>query len=324
VKILVALGLLALLPLTVQAGTWSNLWQRPDQQGEKALDSGDPKAAASLFADPRLKAYAQLKAGEYAAAAQRLAPFSDAESEYNRGNALAQGGELSAALNAYETTLKHANLDPALRRDAEHNRDLVQRQLQAQEKPQQGSQSGQPSEAHKDNSESKSNQADAASKSADSGKSANTQGSKNSEHSEGAPQSGSQQSQGADQNPSREHEGERSASGSATEKGDQNAGRQVEKPEQPSNHAEASSPPQSPLVEGARPQGESNGKTVAQPVRPNDSKNGSAAQDEIPKSLTEQQLALDQWLRQIPDDPGGLLRRKFLIEHLMKQQGVQP
>jgi hypothetical protein len=29
-------------------------------------------------------------------------------------------------------------------------------------------------------------------------------------------------------------------------------------------------------------------------------------------------------LRQIPDDPGGLLRRKFMIEHWMKQQQVQP
>lgn len=323
-KIWVSLGLLALLPLALQAGTWSNLWQRPDQQGEKALESGDPKAAASLFADARLKAYAQLQAGEYAAAAQHLAPFSDAESEYNRGNALAQGGELSAALTAYEATLQHSNLDPALRRDAEHNRDLVQRQLQAQKKPQQGSQSGQPSEAHEDNSEPKGNQSDSASKSAVSGKSANTQGTTNPKHSEGASQGGSQKSQGADQNPSREHDGERSASGSATEKSDQTAERQARKPEQSGEDTEASSPPQSLLAQAARPQSESIGKTVAQPVRPDDSKNGSAALDDIPKSLTEQQLATEQWLRQIPDDPGGLLRRKFLIEHLMKQQGVQP
>ncbi len=38
---------------------------------------------------------------------------------------------------------------------------------------------------------------------------------------------------------------------------------------------------------------------------------------------TEQQLALEQWLRQIPDDPGGLLRRKFMIEHLMQQKQEQ-
>jgi Ca-activated chloride channel family protein len=38
------------------------------------------------------------------------------------------------------------------------------------------------------------------------------------------------------------------------------------------------------------------------------------------KPETERQLALDQWLRQIPDSPAGLLQRKFLIEHMLKQQ----
>jgi hypothetical protein len=38
------------------------------------------------------------------------------------------------------------------------------------------------------------------------------------------------------------------------------------------------------------------------------------------KKESEQQLALDQWLRWIPDDPAGLLRRKFMIEHMLKQQ----
>jgi len=51
--------------------------------------------------------------------------------------------------------------------------------------------------------------------------------------------------------------------------------------------------------------------------------NGSTAANGFPTAQTEQQLALEQWFRQIPDDPGGLLRRKFLIEHLQKQQ-VQP
>ncbi len=40
---------------------------------------------------------------------------------------------------------------------------------------------------------------------------------------------------------------------------------------------------------------------------------------EVPRD--ERQLAREHWLRQIPDDPGGLLRRKFMIEHLMRQQG---
>jgi len=39
--------------------------------------------------------------------------------------------------------------------------------------------------------------------------------------------------------------------------------------------------------------------------------------------VTETKLAQEQWLRRIPDDPGGLLRRKFMIEHMIRQQGKQ-
>ena len=39
----------------------------------------------------------------------------------------------------------------------------------------------------------------------------------------------------------------------------------------------------------------------------------------------EQREALEQWLRRVPDDPGGLLRRKFEYEtNLRLRQGEQP
>ena len=42
----------------------------------------------------------------------------------------------------------------------------------------------------------------------------------------------------------------------------------------------------------------------------------------IPQSvLSEEKMAAQQWLRRIPDDPGGLLRRKFLYQY--KQQTSQ-
>ena len=35
----------------------------------------------------------------------------------------------------------------------------------------------------------------------------------------------------------------------------------------------------------------------------------------------EKQQAVQQWLQRVPDDPGGLLRRKFLLEYQRRQQG---
>lgn len=44
----------------------------------------------------------------------------------------------------------------------------------------------------------------------------------------------------------------------------------------------------------------------------------SKAQSEADK---EKQQAREQWLRLIPDDPGGLLREKFLRDHLRRERG---
>jgi Ca-activated chloride channel family protein len=35
---------------------------------------------------------------------------------------------------------------------------------------------------------------------------------------------------------------------------------------------------------------------------------------------SEEDIALEQWLRQIPEDPSGLLRRKFMLEHLQRKE----
>ena len=43
----------------------------------------------------------------------------------------------------------------------------------------------------------------------------------------------------------------------------------------------------------------------------------SEAHDTLP---SEEDLALEQWLRQIPEDPSGLLRRKFMLEHHQRKQ----
>ena len=48
------------------------------------------------------------------------------------------------------------------------------------------------------------------------------------------------------------------------------------------------------------------------------------AANTVKQPPTEKQIAKEQWLRAIPDDPGGLLRRKFLIEHMLRQQGQKP
>jgi Ca-activated chloride channel family protein len=313
-----------LLAGSAQASSWSDLWYRRDQQAQHALQAGDSKRAAELFADPRRQAYAELQSQQYAAAAKRLEPFADAESQYNRGNALAKSGDLQGALGAYDGALEHADLESALRRDAEHNRDLVARQLQAQKDQQQSSSGRQPPPKGKEDGkpqgrESKDGSGDSGSSSppATAGSASNSQGETSEPKAE---PSGSTPSQAP---PPSQHSSP--SSPAHPEAGDEQG--QTHGTPQSTKNRDASSPqPSGQQAAGQQANGgrqetspESGARTVTEELN---SRKAAIGDPSLPQ--TERQIALEQWLRQIPDDPGGLLRRKFMIEHLMKQQQVQP
>ncbi len=282
-------------------GFWSSLWRNADQRGEQLLRQGDAAAAARAYADPRRRAYAELKAGDYAAAAHDFAAFDDGDAHYNRGNALAHAGDLAAALKAYDSALAR---DPN-NHDARHNRELVAKALQQQPPPpKQNSGQGQ----------------------------SNKQGGKDAESS-GQPsgQSGGQsgnQNQDAPGQSSSDQTGKPGRERRAGKSGDQGRGGEQAGHEQAANMPNAAdqgggrngqNQPAGNEAEQARRDAEASLGREAD--RNAAGKNATSGQGETPRG--EQQLAREQWLRQIPDDPGGLLRRKFMIEHLMRQQGNQ-
>jgi Ca-activated chloride channel family protein len=256
---------------------WSNLWRNPD---------------------PRGKSYAEFKAGNYAAAAQDLAPFDDSEANYNRGNALAFAGDLQGALKAYDAALKQ---DPN-NRDAQHNRALVANALkqQPQQPPQQPKQDSKPDQK---------------------------QDAKNGQQKDQQAQNGQSGNQPGDQKNNQNNSDQ--------------SGNQSNKPGQkndakPDANASANPPPQNGQSgqsgQAANQQPPNDAKNDADQARrdvaagaANPSDAGANANAAVPRTpQAEQQIAQDQWLRSIPDDPGGLLRRKFLIEHMIRQQSAQP
>ena len=68
-------------------------------------------------------------------------------------------------------------------------------------------------------------------------------------------------------------------------------------------------------LDNAKPSPGENGKD-ADPQE----KLASASQSESARDDQKSEQALQQWLRRIPDDPGGLLRRKFLLEHRRRME----
>lgn len=289
------LALVLLVAAPTQANElWSKLWLTADQRGEVLMQEGDASSAAKVYADPRRSAYAKLKAGDYAGAAKDLENLPDADSAYNRGNALAHRGNLKGALDAYDEALK---LDPE-NKDARHNRELVAKALE-QQPPQEkgdGDKSGEQQEGEdgKEDADQKgdpsgkdSGQPDQGKEGAEDQKAGNDAAKKD--------QEGKQEQSGADD----------TAQGASADAKDE--------AEQARRDAEAA------LENKEKPTaGEDKGDKDA-------GKKEGVAATPPPERKSEQQISQEQWLRSIPEDSAGLLRRKFMIEHLlMKRNDEEP
>jgi len=301
-----------LLSVNAQAsGFWDSWWRNADQQGEQLLRQGKAADAARTYSDPRRKAYAELQAGNYSDAAKHLATFDDSDSNYNRGNALAQAGQLQEAIKAYDAALAQ---DPG-NQDARHNRDLVAKALQQQQQPASKNNASPKDGSNGNNGQSgqsndqSGNQSNSQSGNKNAGKQRNAQNNSSAQNSSGQNQSGQQQQDQAGQGKEDRNGGPKAGQGQqqsalANQSGsaNQTGSSQTGSPSQSNDAAQARRDAAAAL--GQAPAG----KAVAPAEAP----------------VSEQQLAQEQWLRAIPDDPGGLLRRKFMIEHMIRQQGGQP
>jgi Ca-activated chloride channel homolog len=291
-----------------QAGTtWTDLWQTPDQQAQHLMSAGKPAEAATRFKDERQRAYAELEAGQYANAAKHLAPFKDADSQYNRGNALARSGNLEDALSAYDQALASKPGD----KDVQHNRDLVAQALQRQRQQHsgkdgngsQGKPGGQSQQQDAGRQSSPQNQQTTA------GQQSNGQSQQMNPEQNGQGRNAGNQAQ---QKSRQQAQNQPSAiqGNQSTEPGDE---RQTERQAQEAARQEVAQANAAPS--GPKPQGDALQLAKQTGARQNT--------ETHPLPPTEQSLTLEQWLRRIPDDPGELLRRKFLVEHMQKQGNSQ-
>jgi Ca-activated chloride channel homolog len=355
--------LLAFSSAAAQADTWNDLWATREQQAQQLLESKKAAEAAPLFSDPRRRAYAELEAGQYAKAAEHLAPFKDADSQYNRGNALAHTGKLQDALAAYDAALAQS----AGNRDVKRNRDLVAQALKQQSQQQGGGNSqsgkqgkgqpGNPSQAANGGQPNKDRQSGNQSQPSDPGQQANQSQAPSQPQPEKQAQAANQQQAGSQSqsaaNQAQAGDRTQQPSSSATQgnraaddlsdlttksQGPQpnGAGSAQPQPQAPpqtaaqsqpaqpqtSTQAQASAKAPTPTEGQALAEAGQRGVSGADPISAQRALAGANAAPQLPRS--EQALALDQWLRGIPEDSGELLRRKFMIEHMMKQQGNEP
>ncbi len=329
----VALAVLTLPPDPAAAFGWQDLWARPDQQGVQALQAGDGKKAAELFQDPAWKGSAHYQAGDYEKALENFSQSDTVDALYNRGNALTHLGRLQEAIAAYDQALKQ---DPN-NADVRHNKDLVEKLLKQQQQQQQQQQQSKNDSQNQQNQNGEKDQQSSKDSSADSSKPSSADKNNNQESQNDKQQSGQQTDSKSGKSTggnSSENQANTHQPQSEPKQSEQNPSQAQEKPADstpsttPSKPRKdddsllkqaAASPKPPDADEKSREQANATAQAAADNSEDADRQAAAARASESPEQSEDRQ-AMDQWLRRIPDDPAGLLRRKFMLEHLRRQQ----
>ena len=270
---------------------WQDLWQTPDQQAYALEQQKRHSEAARLFKDEAWKGISEYQSGDYQQALETLSQLAEKNnsdvSHYNHGHALARSNDLDAAISAYDKAL---TLNPNME-DAKKAKSIIEALKKSQQQQQQ-------EKNNSDKQDESNNQDNTEKSSGESSDESHQEGSeKNSENSE-------QQKQ-ADKNSAPDSE---SSNELLDRQSEQDLEQQNEKPStQKDDPQETDKSPAKSEIDDKKQKTDDENKTT----------NLQVSDEQL---NAEQQAQLEQWLKKIPDDPGGLLRRKFQYERNVRER----
>ena len=289
---------------------WIDLWQTKDQQAYAFERQQQHQRAAETFEHPEWKGVAEYQAGNYESALQTLSAAasknnSDA-AHYNHGHALARNNDLEGAIDAYDKALA---INPKME-NAKVAKSIVEALLKQQQEQQQDGQEGEEGEEGEKNNEQQSG---------------DQQDSENSEKSESSSdESDSSQKRSESQKGSESEQGSESDSEASNDLLDRQAEQEQQSQEQKDEQEAADQ-----SKKQSENEDEKDSEEEAASKQAPDASNESESEDERSAASleateeqlnAEQQAELEQWLKKIPDDPGGLLRRKFQYERSVRER----
>jgi len=300
---LLIVPLSALTPNKSYAFGWDELWKNKNQRAYEKLQQEQAAEAAQQFDHPDWKASAQYRAGDYEEAAKNFAQSDNADAHYNRGNALAKANKLPDAIKAYDQALK---LNPELE-DAEKNRKLVEDLV----KQQQQNQDQQDKNQNKNDQDKKDQE---------------QQDQEKQDQGDNQQQKDEQQKNEQDKNDQQNQQDQQQENQSDNQQDSQQQKEQEQKDQQSQQDQQSSA------GQDEQSEQEKSDEEKAAEAAQREQEEQQAAEEKLqqmqagePKDdgLTdEERQAMEQWLRRIPDDPGGLLRNKFNYEHYKRNQEI--
>ncbi|MFZ1624890.1 MAG: VWA domain-containing protein [Gammaproteobacteria bacterium] len=289
---------------------WQQLWQRRDQRARAALASGDLAQARALAPDPSLRGAAAYRSKDYAAAAQDFATGDNADAQYNRGNALAMAGDYETALAAYDKALAQ---EPDMA-DALANRKTVEDALKQRKPPKQDQQGKQDQDKSDQGKQGESQQGQDKQGQAKQDQDQQGQTQQNQNTAQDKPGESQQEKHGQGK-PDDSQQGANQQDNSKMDQGQQDQAPEAKPAVSADAQREANAAAKREMQEALARQ--SGREQSSQPDQTAKAAAGLSAED---RERSEHQQALQQWLRRVPDDPGGLLRWKFALEYERRQE----
>ncbi|HHU0119723.1 tetratricopeptide repeat protein [Legionella pneumophila] len=274
----------ALISNQLKALSWSDLWFTPNQQAQHLMEKGQFAKAKDLFERNDWAASAAYRAGDYEQAAKLFNELKTEQGYYNQGNALAHLGKYEEAIRAYDKALA---FNPN-NQDALYNRKLISELLK------------------KDKEKKKSqNQQD---------KDQQNKDQQNQDQQNQDKQNKDQQNQDQ-QNQDKQNKDQQNQDQQNQDKQNKDQQNQDKQNKDQQNQDQQNQDKQN------KDQQNRDQQNKAQQNKNQNKKNDKQEGEIQSESNQEKQLAKEQWLRLIPDDPGGLMREKFLRDHLRRERG---
>ncbi|HAT9089635.1 TPA: tetratricopeptide repeat protein [Legionella pneumophila subsp. pneumophila] len=279
----------ALISNQLKAFSWSDLWFTPNQQAQHLMEKGQFAKAKDLFERNDWAASAAYRAGDYEQAAKLFNELKTEQGYYNQGNALAHLGKYEEAIRAYDKALA---FNPN-NQDALYNRKLISELLK------------------KDKEKKKSqNQQD---------KDQQNKDQQNQDQQNQDKQNKNQQNQDQ-QNQDKQNKDQQNQDQQNQDKQNKNQQNQDQQNQDKQNKNQQNQDQQNQDKQNKNQQNQGQ-QNKAQQNKDQNKKNDKQEGEIQSESNQEKQLAKEQWLRLIPDDPGGLMREKFLRDHLRRERG---
>jgi Ca-activated chloride channel family protein len=339
-------------PQPAMASTWDDMWQRRDQQTHQALQAGELDLARQLAEKPLQRGEAAFRAADYETALSAYSDIETAQGHYNRGNTLAQIGKYKEAIAAYDEALaQQAEMEDAMHNKAELEKLLQQQEQQKKQQQQQNGKDNEQQESGEGDSQQSSGsdrqqgeegKEDGEPQQADKQADGNDQGSDESQQAENknaGDEQGNDQGNSQDKDEEQQASQDQGNSADGQDGSDQDESSSGEQPQSASTAQAASASDSAEQSDSTA--GVSAEEQATAEMSPDDqaedemaqSQAGSLEQSEndngkpgvpgiqLDTAESEQQQADERWLGRIPDDPGGLLRRKFQYQY--SQRGLQ-